>query len=237
MAKKKPSAVPPPILIPVAPVHGSHSRPRAEEDERSARLLVTKLEEIRKRIKPSTDPAWNRAPALRVIDCVLSLNRNYDRFLVPRLEKFEKENAQTITATQLCEAISSASAAPEFVKTKLDYRDPARAITLFEVSKFCADKEAGGGLEAWAREAKPAGHVDAGIRGFGIAGWQYLRMLFGGNTTKPDVHIIRFVERATGRERLSPMKALVLLEEAARITEVPLRDLDTTIWEESARPA
>ena len=36
---------------------------------------------------PSVDRAWSREPALRVIDCVLSLRRNYDLFVVPRLSQ------------------------------------------------------------------------------------------------------------------------------------------------------
>jgi hypothetical protein len=85
---------------------------------------------------------------------------------------------------------------------------------------------------------KAAGHRDGhsalGIRGFGLAGFQYLRMLFGANTTKPDIRICAWVAAAVGHP-ISPIRALRLLERAAPEACVYLRDVDTTIWEMLAR--
>jgi hypothetical protein len=89
-------------------------------------------------------------------------------------------------------------------------------------------------LETWAANAKPDEHFMLGISGFAIGGFQYLRMLFGANTTKPDIHIQRYVASSVGH-RVSDTQALALLEVAATEAGVSLRDLDTTIWERSAR--
>jgi hypothetical protein len=89
-------------------------------------------------------------------------------------------------------------------------------------------------LESWARESRPEDHRAFAIRGFALAGFQYLRMLFGANTAKPDKYIREFVARAIGRP-VSPLKALHLLEAAAGQGRMHLRDLDTTIWEGAAR--
>jgi hypothetical protein len=89
-------------------------------------------------------------------------------------------------------------------------------------------------LERWALHAHPGDFRSLGIRGFGLAGFQYLRMLFGASTTKPDVHIRRYVAAAVGRP-VSDVQALTLMEEAAARAGVPLRDADTTIWEHAAR--
>jgi hypothetical protein len=43
--------------------------------------LLSALRELAPRVRPSSDRAWNREPALRVIDCVLSLDRRYDVFV------------------------------------------------------------------------------------------------------------------------------------------------------------
>jgi hypothetical protein len=59
-------------------------------------------------------------------------------------------------------------------------------------------------------------------------------MLFGANTTKPDTHILRYVANRIGRP-VFDIAALQLLEHAAAEAGVSLRDLDTTIWEGSAR--
>jgi hypothetical protein len=61
-------------------------------------------------------------------------------------------------------------------------------------------------------------------------------LFFGANTTKPDVHICRFVGSSV-EHRVSDIEALELLEEAAREAGIVPLNLDTTIWEASARGA
>jgi len=70
-------------------------------------------------------------------------------------------------------------------------------------------------LRQWVVSARPSDYQTLRIRAFGQAGFQYLRMLFGANTTKPDVHICRYVQVALGRH-VSDTEALSLLEEAVR---------------------
>jgi len=54
-------------------------------------------------------------------------------------------------------------------------------------------------------------------------------MLFGVQTTKPDVHIIRFVSEVLGK-KVNDVTALSLLERAAKQTGLPLREVDNIIW-------
>ena len=203
--------------------------------------LLSALQRDFAAIDRSSDRAWSRAAALRVIDCVLSLNRHYDRFVVPRLDAFEKRFPRIITLRQLRELIDSFSSPTEFVKDTLNYRDGPRARVLSGVTDFLVAKAEGAvgsaelaRLESWAQDARPEDYRRLGIRGFGLAGFQYLRMLFGGNTTKPDVHILRYVTRAVGHP-VTDLAALALLEEVAKSGDLLLRDIDTTIWEHSAR--
>jgi len=128
-----------------------------------------------------------------------------------------------------------------FVTQALDYRHPDRATTLWSVVKWLvtvsgtgASAEQLSNLQNWAVRAQPSDYIALRISGFGVAGFQYLRMLFGANTTKPDIHIRRFVEGCAGHP-VSDIYALQLLERAATELGIALRDLDTTIWEESAR--
>ena len=125
----------------------------------------------------------------------------------------------------------------------LNYNDEARAATLkavvdwfLTVSGTASAAEQLANLERWARGAQPRDYGLLGIAGFGVAGFQYMRMLFGANTTKPDIHICRFVAECVGH-RVSDLDALQLLENAALDAGISLRDLDTTIWENSARGA
>jgi hypothetical protein len=203
--------------------------------------LVECLNAIKSSIVPSNDRAWRRSAALRVIDCVLSLNRRYDSFVVPRLDGFERTHSSVRTVPELKDLIAGYPSASAFLASCLDYNDDSRSATLAKVVEWLAGVAGGGNcdeqmsnLERWAREASPGDHLKVGIGGFGLGAFQYLRMLFGANTTKPDIHIQRYVAACIGH-RVSDTQALALLEAAARQVGVSLRDLDTTVWEQSAR--
>jgi hypothetical protein len=203
--------------------------------------IVVALRRLAPSVRPSSDRAWRREPALRVIDCVLSLNRRYDSFVVPRLDRFEREHPGIRTVSDLQGLIANYSSPGRFVVEVLDYRDEKRAATLSAVVDWLATVSGSGtyaeqlsNLQRWVAKAHPAGHAALRISRFGLGGFQYLRMLFGANTTKPDVHICRYVASCVGHS-VSDVEALQLLEHAAVETGIFLRDLDTTIWEGSAR--
>lgn len=204
--------------------------------------LATHLQQDFPDLRPSVDRAWLRDPALRVIDCVLSLCRNYDRFVVPRLNQFESCFPAVRSVRELRMAMDRFGQPHEFVREALNYRDVNRARVLdavvnrvLEYAEDSSGKTELERIERWAAGARPDAYKLHRIPGFALAGHQYLRMLFGANTTKPDVHICRYVSRCVDR-KVSELEALSLLEGAAALSGIRLRDLDTTIWETSARP-
>lgn len=181
-------------------------------------------------------------PPIQIVDCVLSLNRHYDRFVLPRVKRFSQNRPDIRRCKDLLRDIESSRSPADFVSKELNYDDEARAKTLRDVVRFvcallpneCAETDELSILKTWARDSQPDQSKGLGIRGFGLAGFQYLRMLFGAETTKPDVHIKRFISDAVGR-RVSDVHALTMLEAAAEISNVSLRWLDASIWEQSAR--
>lgn len=218
-------------------------RPQSRKSIESADVaaLVDSLLRLKPSIQPSSDRAWRRALAIRVIDCVLSLYRKYDGFVVPRLDQFERRYPQVRSITDLQDLLTIYPSPSAFMAQCLNYRDDARAITLVKVVNWLVEVAGDGSyetqlahLETWAANAKPHEHFTLSIPGFAIGGFQYLRMLFGANTTKPDIHIQRYVASSVGH-RVSDTQALALLEVAAIEARVSLRDLDTTVWERSAR--
>jgi hypothetical protein len=78
-------------------------------------------------IRPSSDRAWSRSVAVRVIDCVLSLNRRHDVFVAPRLDEFERRHPSVTGVGDLRQLIDAHSSPAEFVLCELEYDDPARA--------------------------------------------------------------------------------------------------------------
>ncbi|MCY4403548.1 MAG: hypothetical protein OXD54_13320 [Candidatus Poribacteria bacterium] len=190
----------------------------------------------------NVDPAWSRSPAVLVIDCVLSLNRKYDGFVVPRLDAFVENHPDICTVNELAGFMSSFPTPHEFMQQELNYNYEAQANTLQSVVEFVCnivektrDVTEEETLRQWAINAKPEEYQILNIHGFGIAGFQYLRMLFGADTTKPDVHIIRFVSKLLERN-ISAIEALHLLEASSERLGLSVRDVDTYIWEISARP-
>lgn len=199
--------------------------------------LVEGLRALAPSIQSSLQPEFFREPALKILDCVLSLNRNYRNFVEPRVIQFENAYLDIRSASDLQGMIRSYASPFEFMKLTLRYSHEERANILADVVDWLVRDVTGGcggslelaKLEAWAKDAQ-WGNAPR-IKGFGVAGFQYLRMLFNAETVKPDVWIKRFVSAHVGRN-VSDLKALELLEMAAPLAGVrSLRDLDTTIWE------
>lgn len=196
----------------------------------------------------SADSGYNEATAVAVIDCVLSLNRKYDAFVVPRLETFMNRHPEIRKIGELAELIDSYPTPLAFSIEELNYRDENRARILREVVQFVctivyvartiiqefsavSEEEV---LKEWALRAKPHECETLGIEGFKLTGFQSLRMLFGADTTKPSAHIIGFIADALNR-RVSAYEALALLEAAAPRLGLSVRAVDSAIWRSRAR--
>jgi hypothetical protein len=130
---------------------------------------------------------WQTRP-LNVLDCVLSLYRRYQSFCYPRVLEFSERRREITTLAGLRRLIGDYPTPLAFITEELDYRDERRAITLFGITDYLltAQQDHAGTteqerLESWARGAKPEDCWNVGVRGFGLAGFQYMRMLFGAN--------------------------------------------------------
>ena len=185
---------------------------------------------------------WPESTALNVLDCVLSLNRPYSRVVLPRVRAFAAYYPSITELAHLQDLLDQYKEVGEFSREELNYDDVRREYTLRGVVNYMikvqteyTDGTERGRLQSWAHSAKPADYALVGAKGFGLAGFQYMRMLFGAQTTKPDVHIISFVSETVGRV-VNNVTALTLLEQAAAIANLPLREVDGAIWQARARP-
>jgi len=146
-------------------------------------------------VRTEAEPAfsgWQNAP-LNVLDCVLSLNRSYEKFCLPRVERFSVRRPDIRQLAAFRELIVSYPSPLRFSEVELDYRDERRASVLLGVTEYLLraldDSPEGAGelsgtegemarLGIWARKVMPDDAWDIGVRGFALAGFQYLRMLF-----------------------------------------------------------
>jgi hypothetical protein len=157
------------------------------------------------------------------------------------LDRFERNHPEMISIRQLRRLIDTSPSPQEFMQRELEYNDPSRAATLSAVVDSClmiigdapSDDELPR-LKKWASSAVPSDYQQLRIPGFGLAGFQYLRMLFGANTTKPDTHIRAYVAEVLGRA-VGDLEAVTLLAAACLKLGIAARDADTNIWKTRAR--
>ncbi len=182
-----------------------------------------------------------RTPPLNVIDCVLSLNRNYYSFVKPRVRTFADNNPNIEELKQLIDLIDNYDNPGDFSRSELNYNHDQRAETLLGVTLYLDNKQdqyVGSDeferLKNWANSVSPDDFNRVEVKGFGLSGFQYLRMLFGAQTTKPDRYIKKYVSDVIGR-KVNDVEAIELLETASGNAGLLLREVDGAIWEKSAR--
>ena len=109
--------------------------------------LVSALRKLTPSITVSTSRAWTRTPAVRVIDCILSLNRSYDRVVVPRLDGFEKHYPTVQSVSDLVSVMALTGSPARFVSSALRYNDAKRAETLSGVAHWLMTISGAGKVE------------------------------------------------------------------------------------------
>jgi hypothetical protein len=204
---------------------------------------ATLADQIQKdfRVIPEPDNwIWTQPVAPKVLDCVMSLRKPYRSVVEPRIKAFVAENDAIRTCTDLRSGIDSFADPLMFLRDRLRFNSPGKATAISQLidylleiqRRFDGDSEAQR-LKAWARWCRPGDYLTLEIRGFGLAGFQYLRMLFGADTVKPDVHIIRYVEK-TLDQKVSDIRSVYLVERAGELLGLPTRNLDVAIWTRGA---
>ena len=204
-------------------------------------IVVARLEKISPYVCVVTDSEWSHPPAVRTIDCVLALNRRYDGFVVPRLDAFMSRNPEVRRVAELANLIGTYPTPLEFMTKELKYNHADRArilqsvvrfvCTIVEKTPMAAEEEI---LKRWAIQAKPNEFKFLNIKGFKLAGFQYLRMLFGAQTTKPSTHIRGYLSELLNRD-VSDLESLALLETASEHAGLSVRDVDNYIRRNRAR--
>lgn len=206
---------------------------------------------------PSVPPSQSRSygsPAMKILDCILSLNRNFDSMVVKRIDAFEASHPKIKSLADLNSYIDNSSSKYNLFYNDLDYKDSERADLLNRTLKWLINEESKykgtdetEKLKNWAISVNPQDFQYAtiiqGVKikisvvdGLGIAGWQYLRMLFGADTCKPDRHIKDFIKACIGRG-IGEIPAIEALHAAAPLAGLTVREADRRIWKHMSTKA
>lgn len=176
-------------------------------------------------------------PAVKVINSVISQGLSSKYVVYPRLEGFKEKRPDIKSVKQLADLMASYTTPLEFLTEEVDLKNKLKAgaingivkylCDLIEASPTVPEEET---LKQWAITAEPDDHKKLKIKGVGIATLQWLRILLGADTSKPDVHIMNFINDTIG-QKLSEDECILLIESVASYLEVSERDVDGAIWE------
>ncbi len=178
-------------------------------------------------------------PVLIVVDAVLSMNRNYNELVVPRLKIFQESGPESLHDLLL---LITTIGHEEFCRIwKYNHLERVRILEDLVKKFLMIQKEFGieselEALRKWGKESKPEDFVSFQVRGIGFTTFQYLRILCGANTIKPDVHISRAVYDATGK-KFPERKIVTILEQSADRLGVQASILDHAIWQHYSKKA
>lgn len=179
---------------------------------------------------------WSKPPAAKIIDCVLSLRMKYTSVVVPRVEGFVRQHPDVRSCAALAALIRQHESPAAFSASVLNMNHSTKGAAILAVADHLVGEQARfegteeERLTSWARWARPGDFIAFVAPGFGIAGFQYLRMLFGADTIKPDVHILRYLEDALGHP-VAEGPAIYLVERVAARLNTSARGIDKAIWE------
>lgn len=213
--------------------------------ETDAAKLAERIKQDFPTVEPLTDPIWRQSAAAKVIDCVLSLRRRYKLIVVPRVQAFVAAHPEIQSCADLLMLIRDYETPAHFVAEALDMKSPGKASMLVGVLDYLIDVQTrfeepteDDRLTAWAHWTRPGDYLTLDVRNFKIAGFQYLRMLFGADTVKPDGHILEYVEEVLDRTIVGrperEVRAVYALERAGELLGRPIRNVDVAIWERKA---
>lgn len=173
-----------------------------------------------------------KSAVLICLDAVLSINRKYYKFVVPRIKHFMENYPEITTLKELHEILTQ----EEGFGNYWNYNHKSREDTLKElVLKFLEieqDYPANSEMEAlrqWSQSVNVLDYKKFGVHGIGIATFQYLRLLLGASTVKPDVHIKRAVTEALNR-KVGDIEMIFLFEKACEYIHVPTKIMDHSLW-------
>lgn len=170
-------------------------------------------------------------PVLTLIDAVLSINRKYDSFVKPRIEIIRDSNIASFDLLS-----RELEKGDKYFMSLWNYNHLQRVELLRNLLQYFINykdknniKDDLETLSKWGKESSVEKYKDWNIKGIAFTTYQYLRMLCGADTVKPDIHILRMVEKGIGR-KLSPKDSVKIIEEISEDINIKARDLDHSIW-------
>lgn len=203
-------------------------------EEKEVAQLITFLQHIPMTQAVDGGEFGYNNPVLVCMDAVLSMNRKYDSFVRPRIAAFRANYPDLNSLAALLAQIERDG--QEAFCGMWNYKHAERVEILIALAEmyvtYAATHQTDDELTAmkhWAAHASISNYRQQVVPGIGLATFQYLRMLLGVSTVKPDVHIRRALREALGRN-VSNIEAIALVEAASAQMGLSALHVDHNIW-------
>ena len=220
--------------------------------ERIAKILA-RIREIAPDPLPRDKTVLDHTPVVKVLNSVLSLGMDYRRVIEPKLDAFQDKTPDVRQVTELAAVIKDYETPIDFLSKEFNYKPKPKSIRKANAINSICEKLCGiinaspsvpeaDAIRQWALQAKPEGYHIWNIKEFRLTGFQWLRVLFGADTSKPDKHILNFLadtlnEKFPQTSEKKKLEAVDLIEEASAHSEFSARDIDRIIWGHYADPS
>lgn len=183
---------------------GSSMMQHKNNDNDVQQIIDEYAEKVEPQYKEHADKFQNLSrwtgddPVLLVMDAAGSASGlNYADIVKPKLEQFREEFIATGKVTsfeEMTELENNTEFEERFTigRSNIAYKVPR--ILLDQAPSNADDLRL---LQDWADNASPADYKDdpvGQVTGIGLATFQYLRMIAGADTVKPDIQVERFIE-------------------------------------------
>ncbi len=178
---------------------------------------------------------WDYESAVLILsDAILSVRRPYEAVVLPIIDRIRQNRLHENSLEQLVQLIDTRG--PQYLMDLWRYKDLERVVRLRALSQRFVHLKSKMGLhedmevlKRWARSATVEGAKTFGVKGVGIATYQYLRIMSGIDTVKPDAHLKQAVKDAIGHH-CSDFDVIGLFEATAKRMGIPARKLEYATW-------
>lgn len=172
------------------------------------------------------------------LDAVLSINRKYYTFVIPRVIYFQNKYPNITKLDDLIELINDVGIDGFSECWNYNHSDRVKILynlckRLIEISGLYETENELLSLRKWASNSSINDYNYFNVPGIGFATFQYIRILFGANTVKPDVHIKNKISEVVGR-KLNDKYTVELFESACNELKLNTSDIEHYIWKRSA---
>lgn len=203
--------------------------------------VASKIEEFSSEIADMDMSTFFRPTAIKVIDSILASGLNYKTGVGPKLQSFEESHPNVKQVTELADLMSRYSKPVEFLHIELGNSFERKANALNSLVKYLCGIIAESPtvseedvLKQWADEAEPQDCYKLDITGIGVATFQWLRMLLGADTSKPDTHIMKFISEILD-EKFSDVRCVFIMEAASAHLGLSTRKVDHRLWQRRSK--